>query len=351
MIYTFSAEGAGKASRNLHTWARRHYLYDSSMMCPTLLNNWEGTYFDFNEESLKEIIDNVASMGLEMFVLDDGWFGGKDYPRNGSNQGLGDWQIVEEKLPNGVSAIADYAHSKGLKFGIWIEPEMVSPKSHLAQDHPEWIVGEKGREITTIRNQWLLDVTKPEVQDFVFGVFDSTMQLAEGIDYIKWDCNRHVENYGSQHLGKAQSHFWWDYVQGLYSVYRRIREKYPDVIVQSCASGGGRMDYGALHYCNEAWTSDNTEALSRVFIQYGTNLIYPSIACGSHVSAVPNHQTNSVTPLKFRFDIACSERLGMELQPAHMTEEEKAFAREAIASFKEYRDLVFYGDLYRLSSP
>lgn len=351
MIYTFSAEGAGKASRNLHTWARRHYLYDSSMMCPTLLNNWEGTYFDFNEESLKEIIDNVASMGLEMFVLDDGWFGGKDYPRNGSNQGLGDWQIVEEKLPNGVSAIADYAHSKGLKFGIWIEPEMVNPKSHLAQDHPEWIVGEKGREITTIRNQWLLDLTNPEVQDFVFGVFDSTMQLAEGIDYIKWDCNRHVENYGSQHLGKEQSHFWWDYVQGLYSVYRRIREKYPDVIVQSCASGGGRMDYGALHYCNEAWTSDNTEALSRVFIQYGTNLIYPSIACGSHVSAVPNHQTNNVTPLKFRFDIACSERLGMELQPAHMTEEEKAFAREAIASFKEYRDLVFYGDLYRLGSP
>lgn len=351
MIYTFTSKGAGQASRNLHSWARRHYLYDASMMCPTLLNNWEGTYFKFNEESLKEIIDNVASMGLEMFVLDDGWFGGKDYPRNSANQGLGDWQIVEEKLPNGVSAIADYAHSKGLKFGIWIEPEMVNPKSHLAQDHPDWIVGEQGREITTIRNQWLLDMTNPKVQDFVFGVFDSTMQLAEGIDYIKWDCNRHVENYGSQYLDEDQSHFWWDYVQGLYSVYERVREKYPDVIIQSCASGGGRMDYGALSYCNEAWTSDNTEALSRVFIQYGTNMIYPSIVCGSHVSAVPNHQTKNVTPLKFRFDIACSERLGMELQPVNMTEEEKKFAREAIASFKEYRDLVFYGDLYRLSSP
>lgn len=351
MVYTFSAEGAGKASRNLHSWARRHYLYDSSMMCPTLLNNWEGTYFRFNEEILKEIIDNVASMGLEMFVLDDGWFGGKDYPRNGSSQGLGDWQVVEEKLPNGVSAIADYAHSKGLKFGIWIEPEMVNPKSRLAENHPDWIVGEKGREFTTIRSQWLLDMTNPEVQDFVFGVFDSTMQLAEGIDYIKWDCNRHMENVGSGYLGEDQSHFWWDYNQGLYSVYRRIREKYPDVIIQSCSSGGGRMDYGALHYCNEAWTSDNTEALSRVFIQYGANLIYPAIVCGSHVSAVPNHQTQNVTPLKFRFDVACSERLGMELQPSDMTEEERQFARKAIASFKEYRDLVYYGDLYRLCSP
>ena len=160
-----------------------------------------------------------------------------------------------------------------------------------------------------------------------------------------------MENVGSEHLGENQSHFWWDYNQGLYSVYRRIREKYPDVIIQSCSSGGGRLDYGALHYCYEAWTSDNTEALSRVFIQYGTNLIYPAIACGSHVSAVPNHQTQNVTPLKFRFDVACSERLGMELQPSDMTGQEKDFARKAIASFKQYRDLVYYGDLYRLCSP
>ena len=351
MIYTFSACGAGQASRNLHTWARRHWLFDSSIVCPTLLNNWEGTYFDFNETVLKDIIDNVASMGLELFVLDDGWFGGKDFPRNGNYQGLGDWQVVEEKLPNGVSAIADYAHSKGVKFGIWIEPEMVSPKSNLARKHPDWVVQENGREVTTIRNQWLLDLTNPEVQDFVFGVFDSTMQLADGIDYIKWDCNRHVEGAGSTYLGRNQSNFWVEYVQGLYSVYRRVREKYPDVIIQSCASGGGRVDYGALHYCNEVWTSDNSEAHTRAFIQYGTNLIYPAIVTGSHVSAVPNHQTNNVTPLKFRFDMACAGRLGMELQPAEMTEEEREFSRKAIASYKEYRDLVFYGDLYRLSSP
>lgn len=350
MIYTYSCRGAGQASRNLHSWARKYCLYDPSSVAPSLLNNWEGTYFDFNEDILKGIIDNAASMGLEMFVLDDGWFGGKDYPRNDSDQGLGDWQVDPVKLPNGVGVIADYAHSKGLKFGIWIEPEMVSPESHLAKDHPDWIVKEDGREVTTIRRQWLLDLCNPEVQDFVFGVFDSTMQLADGIDYIKWDCNRHVESAGSAYL-KDNSGFWFDYTQGLYSVYRRIREKYPDVIIQSCASGGGRMDYGALRYCNEAWTSDNTEALTRVFIQYGTNLIYPAVVCGSHVSAVPNHQTGNITPLKFRFDVACSGRLGMELQPSDMTDEEKDFARKAIGSYKQYRDLVYYGDLYRMGNP
>lgn len=350
MIYTYSGNGAGQASRNLHAWARKHCLYNSSSVAPTLLNNWEGTYFKFNEEILKGIVDDAASMGLEMFVMDDGWFGGTDYPRNASTQGLGDWQVDPAKLPHGVGAIADYAHSKGLKFGIWIEPEMVSPDSHLAKEHPDWIVREDGREVTTIRSQWLLDLCNPEVQDFVFGVFDSTMQLADGIDYVKWDCNRHVESAGSSYL-KDNSSFWFDYTQGLYSVYRRIREKYPDVIVQSCASGGGRMDYGALHYCNEAWTSDNTEAVSRVFIQYGTNLIYPAIVCGSHVSAVPNHQTGNVTPLKFRFDVACSGRLGMELQPSDMTGSEKDFARKAIESYKGYRDLVCYGDLYRLGNP
>lgn len=351
MAYTFSTRGAGQATRNLHDWARNWQLYDSSMMCPTLLNNWEGTYFKFNEEILKGIIDNVKAMGLEMFVLDDGWFGGTDYPRNSDNQGLGDWQIDPVKLPNGVQAVAEYAHSKGLKFGIWIEPEMVNPGSHLAQDHPDWIVGEKGRVNPLQRNQYILDLTNPKVQDFVFNVFDETMQLAPGIDYIKWDANRHVDNMGSAYLGKEQSNFWFDYTQGLYSVYRRLRAKYPNVLLQSCSSGGGRIDFGALHWCNEAWTSDNTEALTRVFIQYGTNMIYPSIILGSHVSAVPNHQTGNITPLKFRFDIASACRLGMEIQPNTMTDEEKAYATRAIESFKSFRDIVYYGDLYRLASP
>lgn len=348
MVYTYSFEGAGQASRNLHDWARRWWCYDSSVVCPTLLNSWEGAYFDFNTETITDMIDDARDMGLELFVLDDGWFGNK-YKRNNTSQGLGDWEVNIEKLPEGIGYLADYAHKAGLKFGIWIEPEMVSPKSVLAENHPEWVVKAEGREVTTIRNQWLLDLSNPDVQDFIFGVFDRTMQLGK-VDYIKWDANRHVESFGSEYLDR-QSDFWVDYVQGFYSVMKRIREKYPDVFIQACASGGGRVEYGALRYFNEFWTSDNTEALSRNFIQYGTSLIYPAFVSGSHVSAVPNHQSGNITPLKFRFDVACSGRLGMELQPKNMTDQEKEFAKSAIASYKEYRDLVYYGDLYRIKSP
>ena len=349
MIYTYSDKGAGQASRNLHDWARQYGCYDSSAVCPTLLNSWEGAYFDFDTKTLTDMIDDAKDMGLEMFVLDDGWFG-SEFPRNSSKQGLGDWELNTAKIPEGIGYLADYAHGKGVKFGIWIEPEMVSPKSSLAQKHPEWVVSSEGREKTTIRNQWLLDMSNPQVQDFVYGVFDRTMQLAPGIDYIKWDCNRHVEGFGSTHLDE-QSHFWIEYTQGFYNVMKRIREKYPNVMIQACASGGGRVEYGALAHFNEVWTSDNTEALSRAYIQYGTNMIYPAYVTGSHVSAVPNHQSGNVTPLKFRFDMACSGRLGMELQPKQMTDEEREFARQAISSYKGYRDIVMYGDLYRLSSP
>ena len=302
MIWTFTTSGAGQASRNLHDWARRHYIYSKGHLAYTLLNSWEGAYFDFNTKTLTDMIDDAAAMGLEMFVLDDGWFG-NEYPRNSSRAGLGDWQTNTQKIPEGIAYLADYAHKKGIKFGIWIEPEMVNPSSNLAHKHPEWIVKSSGREITTTRNQWLLDLTRPEVQDFVFSVFDETMKKGEGkIDYIKWDCNRHVESFGSTWLTE-QSRFFVDYTFGLYSVMKRIREKYPNTIIQSCSSGGGRVDFGALEYFDEVWTSDNTEALSRVFIQYGTNMIYPAATTGSHVSAVPNHQTNNITPLKFRFDL------------------------------------------------
>lgn len=348
MIYTYSSCGAGQASRNLHDWARKWWCHDASVMCPTLLNSWEGAYFDFNTKTITDMIDDTKEMGLELFVLDDGWFG-TQYKRDSATQGLGDWSVNTEKLPEGIGYLADYAHKAGLKFGIWIEPEMVNPKSELASTHPDWIVKADGREVTTIRSQWLLDLTNPQVQDFVFGVFDSTMQLGD-IDYIKWDANRHVESFGSEYL-EDQSSFFVDYVQGFYSVMKRIREKYPDVLIQACASGGGRVEYGALKYFNEFWTSDNTEALSRNFIQYGTSLIYPAFAIGSHVSAVPNHQSGNTTPLKFRFDVACSGRLGMELQPKDMTEQEKEFSKSAIGSYKKYRDLILTGDLYRIKSP
>ena len=351
MIYTHSMRGAGGASRNLHDWGRNYGVYHAERVVPTLLNSWEGAYFDFDAKVLKQMIDDAASMGLEMFVLDDGWFGNK-YPRNAANAGLGDWQVNRKKLPAGIDDIASYAHRKGLKFGIWIEPEMVNPKSELAEKHPDWIVRPPKREAPETRKQWLLDLSNPAVQDFVFEVFDNTMKLSDKIDYIKWDANRHAENAGSEFLPKdRQSHFWIDYVQGFYKVMERIRAKYPDVLIQACASGGGRVEYGAMKYFNEVWTSDNTEALSRARIQYGTSLFYPATVMGSHVSATPNHQTSNITPIKFRFDMACAGRLGMELQPKQMNAEEKAFARKAIESYKGYRDIVMEGDLYRIGTP
>ena len=351
MIYTHSLRGAGGASRNLHDWGRNYGVYHAERVVPTLLNSWEGAYFDFDAKVLKQMIDDAASMGLEMFVLDDGWFGNK-YPRNAANAGLGDWQVNRKKLPAGIDDIASYAHRKGLKFGIWIEPEMVNLKSELAERHPDWIVRPPKREAPETRKQWLLDLSNPAVQDFVFETFDNTMKLSDKIDYIKWDANRNANNVGSAYLpADEQSRFWIDYAQGFYKVMERIRAKYPDVLIQACASGGGRVEYGAMKYFNEVWTSDNTEALSRARIQYGTSLFYPATVMGSHVSATPNHQTSNITPIKFRFDMACAGRLGMELQPKQMNAEEKAFARKAIESYKGYRDIVMEGDLYRIGTP
>ena len=350
MIWTWSGNGAGGASRNMHRWARKVGVYGGGTVNPTLLNSWEGAYFSFTTPTLTGMIDDAAAMGLEMFVLDDGWFGTK-YPRNDDHTSLGDWDLCTDKIPEGIDYLASYAHDRGLKFGIWIEPEMVSRVSELAEQHPEWVVQSPGRALYEARWQWVLDLANPAVQDFVFGIFDKTMQLAPGIDYIKWDCNRPVYSFGSPYLGAEQDRFYVEYVQGLYSVMRRIREKYPHVLVQCCSSGGARVDYGAMKYCNEFWTSDNTDAISRVRIQYATSMIYPACAMASHVSAVPNHQSGNVTPLKMRFDMAAAGRLGMELQPKNLSASERALADRCIKSYKGFRDVVFNGDLYRLSSP
>ncbi|MCQ2139994.1 MAG: alpha-galactosidase [Bacteroidales bacterium] len=349
MVYTFSAAGAGQASRNLHDWARRFGLYDATAVAPTLLNSWEGAYFAFDTKTLTDMMDDAASIGLEMFVLDDGWFANGEFARNSDKSGLGDWQLNTSKLPEGISYLAGYAHGKGLKFGIWIEPEMVNPKSELYLKHPDWVVNEPGRDIIPLRNQYLLDLSNPSVQDFVFGVFDSVMQMGD-IDYIKWDCNRHVLNMGSSYQ-KNQSHFFTAYTLGLYNVLSRIREKYPKVMIQSCSSGGGRVDYGVLQYTNEVWTSDDTDATVRTQMQYGFSLIYPSMVMGSHISAVPNHQTHLVTGIKYRTDIASSGRLGVELQPKQMTAEEKSTVSNAVENYKSFRDIIYEGDLYRLQSP
>lgn len=352
MIYTFSSEGQGQISRNFHDWARKYGMHNGYVEHPIILNNWEGTYFDFNESVLARMIDDAAAMGVEMFVLDDGWFGNK-YPRNSDKAGLGDWQVNKEKLPHGIQYLIDYTREKGLKFGIWIEPEMVNPKSELAEKHPEWIVQSPGREKLTMRNQLLLDLSNPKVRDFIWNMIDNLLTENPGIAYIKWDANRHVEQVGSEYLpDDEQQRFWIDYTKGLYSIYEKIREKYPDLMLQVCASGGGRVDYGALKYHDEFWTSDNTDALQRVYMQYSTNLIYPAVATASHVSSVPCHQTGARIPLKFRFDVAMSGRMGLELQPSKIPENEIEFAKKAIDFYKkDVREVVTCGDLYRLISP
>ena len=351
MVWTYSSTGKGQVSRNLHDWSRNYALAHGDQELPIVLNSWEGAYFDFNEKTITDMIDDAAAFGVEMFVLDDGWFGNK-YPRNSDKVGLGDWQVNRKKLPRGIDYLAKHAVSKGLKFGIWIEPEMVSPKSELAEKHPEWIVKSGKRDIIPMRNQWLLDLSNPEVQDFVVKTFDEVIALSPDISYIKWDANRHVDNFGSEYLSKEnQTHFWIDYTKGLYSVYERIRAKHPDVLIQLCSSGGGRLDFGALKYHDEFWASDNTNSLDRIFIQYSTNLFFPAKATAAHVSTTPNHQTGMMAPLKFRFDVAMTGRLGMELQPEDLTGDELPFAEQAIKNYKRIRPIVQFGDLYRLKSP
>lgn len=351
MILTYSPKGVGQISRNYHDWARKYGMTHGDKLHPIVLNSWEGAYFSFDEKTLTDMMDNAAKFGVEMFVLDDGWFGNK-YPRNGDNAGLGDWQVNKKKLPRGIGYLADYAVSKGLKFGIWIEPEMVNPDSELAKKHPEWIVKSGKRDILPMRNQWLLDLSNPDVQDFIVKTFDDVIALSSNISYVKWDANRHVDNVGSDYLPKdKQTHFWYEYTKGLYSVYERIRAKHPDIQIQLCSSGGGRVEYGALKFHDEFWASDNTNALDRIFIQYGTNLFFPAIATASHVSTSPNHQTGMMAPLKFRFDVAMSGRLGMELQPKDIQGNDYDFAIKAIENYKKIRPIVQFGDLYRLVSP
>lgn len=351
MIWTYSNSGYGQASRNMHDWALKYNLRGGNESGRVVLNSWEGAYFNFNEDVIKNMIDNAAKLGVETFVLDDGWFG-NDYPRNSDHEGLGDWQVNSKKLPHGINYLASYAVSKGMKFGIWIEPEMVNPQSNLARSKPEWIVKSPNRDIPTLRNQWLLDMTNPDVQDFVYSVFKNTVGLSKNISYVKWDANRHVESFGSEYLPKTeQNRFWVNYVKGLYNVYNRICHDFPNIEIQLCASGGGRLDFGALQYHNEFWASDNTDPFQRLKIQYATNLIYPPKATASHVTKSPNEQTGNTSSLKFRFHVAMMGRLGIELQPKDLSENDVVFVKRTISEYKSVRRIVDFGDWYPLHSP
>lgn len=353
LALTWSDEGLSGVSRSFHKWGRNHRLAHGDTPRKVLLNSWEGVYFDINEKGMADMMKNIAAMGGELFVMDDGWFGVK-YPRNNDSAGLGDWTVDTRKLPGGIQGLVDEAKKNGIKFGIWIEPEMVNSKSELFEKHPEYIIKPANRKAKFGRGktQLILDMSNPKVQDIVFNIVDTLMTKYPEIDYIKWDANMDIENHGSQYLpADKQGHLYIGYQKGLQNTLQRIRAKYPDVTIQACASGGGRVNYGILPWFDEFWTSDNTDALQRIYMQWGTSYFFPAIAMGSHISASPNHQTHRIIPIKYRTDVAMSGRLGMEIQPDDMTAEEKEQTKRAIAEYKQIRPVVQFGDIYRLLSP
>ena len=353
LAFTYSDEGLSGASRNFHRWGRKYKLAHGDKERKILLNSWEGVYFNINEPGMDQMMADIAYMGGELFVMDDGWFGEK-YPRLTDNSSLGDWKVDRNKLPNGIGWLVEQADKHGIRFGIWIEPEMTNSVSELYEEHPEWIIKAPEREPVLGRGgtQLVLDLGNPEVQDFVFKIVDDLMTENPKIDYIKWDANMPISNHGSQYLPKnKQSHLYIEYHRGFAKVCDRIRAKYPDVTIQACASGGGRANWGVLPWFDEFWVSDNTDALQRIHMQWGTSYFFPAIAMASHISATPNHTVFRTTSLKYRIDVAMSGRLGMEIQPRNMTQEERDLCRKAIAEYKEIRPVVQFGDIYRLVSP
>ncbi len=350
---SFSKCGLSGVSRNFHKWGRKYMLAHGDKERKILLNSWEGVYFDINQKGMDQMMGDIASMGGELFVMDDGWFGDK-YPRKTDNSSLGDWVVDKNKLPEGIEGLLRDAKKHGIKFGIWIEPEMTNSVSELYEAHPDWIIKAPKREPVLGRGgtQLILDMSNPKVQDFVFSVVDNLMTKYPEIDYIKWDANMPILNHGSQYLTmNDQSHLYIEYHRGLENTCKRIRAKYPELTIQACASGGGRANWGVLPYFDEFWVSDNTDALQRIYMQWGTSYFFPAIAMASHISATPNHTVFRTTAMKYRIDVAMSGRLGMEIQPKNMTDDEKTLCRKAIAEYKQIRPIVQFGDIYRLVSP
>ncbi len=344
MIYTFTGKGMGQASRNLHRWAINHGVLDGTGTRYTLLNNWEATGFNFDEKKLTSVLDDTKKMGLDVFLLDDGWFANK-YPRNNDRAGLGDWQENKAKLPNGLGYLVKEADARGVKFGIWIEPEMVNPKSELYETHPDWILKLPNRPEHYFRNQLVLDLTNPKVQEFVWNVVDGMLTANPGIAFIKWDCNRMMTNMYSTYLKDKQSHLYIDYVNSLYGVLDRLRAKYPTLPIMLCSGGGGRVDYGALKYFTEFWASDNTDPLERIYMQWGYSYFFPAISVCNHVTSWGKQS------LKFRTDVAMMGKMGYDIEVSEMTENELKFSQDAIANYNRIKDVIYRGDLYRLISP
>ncbi|MES2487793.1 MAG: alpha-galactosidase [Bacteroidota bacterium] len=342
--YTLSHNGKTLASQNLHNWARNYKLLDGKGERLTLLNNWEATYFDFDEAKLKTLIGDSKKLGVDLFLLDDGWFG-NTHPRNSDNAALGDWDENKKKLPNGIASLVQTAKDNQVKFGIWIEPEMVSPDSDLYKKHPDWVIKQEGRPEYYFRNQLVLDLANPKVQEFVYGVVDNLFTKNPELAYIKWDCNAVIYNAYSSYLGANQSNLYTDYVKGLYKVLERIRKKYPTVPMMLCSGGGGRVDYGALQYFTEYWPSDNTDPLERIFIQWEYSYFFPALASGNHVTDWGKQ------PIKYRTDVAMMGKLGFDIVVSHLSKEDLQFCQEALKNYGALNKTIWQGNQYRLQSP
>ena len=344
-IFTLSTQGTGQGSRNFQRWALNHRLYMAQEDRMTLLNNWENTYFDFNEQKLNNLFGQAKNLGVDLFLLDDGWFGNR-YPRNNDKAGLGDWQANRAKLPGGIPALVKGANEQGVDFGIWIEPEMVNPESELARKKPHWILRLPDREPYLFRHQLVLDLTNPEVQDFVFGVIDGLMKENPNIKFMKWDCNSPITNIFSPHLKARQGNLYVDYVRGLYAVLNRVQAKYPKLYMMLCSGGGGRCDFEALKYFTEFWCSDNTDPVERIYIQWAFSHFMPAKALCSHVT-----DWNKKASVKFRLDVDFSCKLGFDLDLKHLSADDLAYCQAAIKAYNRLKPIIFSPNLYRLVSP
>ena len=347
MVYT--DQGLNRLSQIYHRLYRERLMRGpwKERERPILINNWEATYFDFNEEKLLKIAAKAKECGVELFVLDDGWFGA----RRDDHAGLGDWVAAKELLPGGISGLSEKVEALGMKFGLWIEPEMVNPDSDLYREHPDWCLHVPGRDPSLGRNQLVLDYSRPEVVDHIHGMIAKILRESK-VSYIKWDMNRSITDcYSVAKDPEQQGEVYHRYILGVYSLYERLISEFPEILFESCAGGGGRFDAGMLYYAPQAWTSDDTDAMERVKIQYGTSYAYPVVSMGSHVSAVPNHQVGRITPLKTRADVAYFGTFGYELDLNRLSEEEQKQVREYTGFMKKYRRLIQFGTFYRLQSP
>ena len=344
-IFTLSNQGTGKASRDIHDWARNYQIKDGKGDRLTLLNNWESTGFNFNEKKLEELMKEAKHLGVDMFLLDDGWFANK-YPRQNDKAGLGDWEVTHDKLPNGIPHLVQVAKDAGVKFGIWIEPEMVNPKSELFEKHPDWAIHLPNRETYYYRNQLVLDLSNPKVQDYVFSVVDNIMIENPDLAFFKWDCNSPITNVYSPYLKEKQNQLYIDHVRGVYNVFKRVAEKYPHLPIMLCSGGGARCDYEALKYFTEFWCSDNTDPIERLYIQWGFSQFFPAKAMCAHVTS-----WNKNTSIKFRTDVAMMCKMGFDISLKEMNDDEMKYCQEAVANYKRLKGTILDGDLYRLVSP